>query len=452
MSATVEDLPPLPQARSLISRLAPGFKLVLVGTLLLVMLIPDAMISSVIRERESYQHQVRADIARSWGPAQSIQGPVLILPTRSLAPRLPNETGPIRYERGTITILPARLRAEARLAPERRKRGLFEAVVYSTDVALSGSFTIPALNLPPETEALWREAHLLSGATDLRAASDDARLTWDGRALTTGETEANGCRGFELLRWNLGLEEAPPADRSIAFQGTMPLRGTGSLHLLTRARRAELELSAPWSTPSFTGSGLPIRSDVTENAFTASWSEAGSAALIRTGPFCESGTRQVGVELLEAVPTYRMVSRASKYAIMFLALSFLTYVLFELIARVRIHLIQYGLLGLSVVLFPLLLLAFGEPLGFAAAYAISAGAVMAQACAYTAAVTRRIGLAAVFAGVLGALFGFLYVTLSLENYALLTGAVALFAALSLVMMVTRRVDWAGGRETTTQPN
>ncbi|MFC0407018.1 inner membrane CreD family protein [Roseomonas elaeocarpi] len=123
-------------------------------------------------------------------------------------------------------------------------------------------------------------------------------------------------------------------------------------------------------------------------------------------------------------------------------MGFLTYVLFELLAGVGIHLVQYGLLGLSIVLFPLLLLAFGEPVGFAAAYAISTAAMVGQASAYTAGVTRRMRLAAPFAGVLGVLFGFLYVVLNLEADALLVGAVALFAALSVVMMVTRHVDWS----------
>jgi len=149
----------------------------------------------------------------------------------------------------------------------------------------------------------------------------------------------------------------------------------------------------------------------------------------------------VGVALIEPVQTYRMVSRAAKYAVMFVALASLTYLLFELVAGVRIHIVQYALLGASLVLFPLLLLAIAEPLGFGAAYAISAAMVMGQAGLYTAAVVGRRLLASIFAMVLGGLFGFLYVVLSLESFSLLVGAVALFLALSAVMLVTRRVRW-----------
>ncbi len=152
--------------------------------------------------------------------------------------------------------------------------------------------------------------------------------------------------------------------------------------------------------------------------------------------------RTVGVALLEAVPTYRIVSRAAKYGMFFLALAFVTCGCFEMLARVRIHPVQYALLGASVVLFPLLLLpALGEAIGFTAAYA-AAAAVALQASAYVGAVTRGGLLEAAMAGVLGVLFVFLYVVLSLEAWSLLVGALALFLALSVVMAVTRRVEWA----------
>ena len=428
-------------------RLGRAGKLSLVGGLLLLMLVPHMMIEAVIEERESYQEQVREGIARSWGPAQSVLGPILMVPTRSPAQRALNETGPLRWDRGAVAVLPTQLRAEARLAPEVRRRGLFEAIVYEAEVSLSADLAMPVVNPEPGTELLWQEAFLVTGASDLRSAAAGARLSVDGRELASRDAPDAGCVGMDLVRSDLRLEGPPEPGRSLALSGALTLRGTSSFGLLPLARRTELGVSAPWPTPSFTGAGLPVRSDVTASGFTAEWKEGTGQPLVRhlgagwCSQLAYAGT-QVGVDLLEAVPTYRMVTRASKYAAMFLALAFLTYVLFELVAGVRIHLVQFGLLGLSVVLFPLLLLAFGEPLGFAVAYVISTAAVVGQASAYTAAVTRRAGLAGLFAGVLGGLFSFLYIVLSLEAYALLAGSVALFAALSVVMAITRRVDWS----------
>ncbi|MGI4942880.1 MAG: inner membrane CreD family protein [Janthinobacterium lividum] len=147
----------------------------------------------------------------------------------------------------------------------------------------------------------------------------------------------------------------------------------------------------------------------------------------------------VSVDLLEAVPTYLMVTWAAKYGTLFLVLCFLTYVLIEQGRALRIHLAQYGLLGLSVALFPLLLPVVAEPLGFTVAYAISTAAVMAQASLYTLSVTGRVRPALLFAGVLGTLF----VVLRLQTYALLTGTVVLFLVLSVIMATTRRLDWSG---------
>lgn len=419
---------PPPWQRLLAGR---GGKLMLVGGLLGLLLLPHQMIEDLILEREAYSQDAQDSIARSWGPPQSLLGPVLVVPGA--------------HPQNRLTVLPLQLKAETSLAPERRRRGLFEAVVYEAETRFSALFTIPPA-LPREGELLWQEAYLLTGATELRGLDGQAQLSLDGRALVPREGGVPGCQDLSLIRWDLGLAGRPDPAQSLALQGRLALRGTGSFGLRPLARQAELTVAAPWPSPGFQGAGLPVRVEWRDGGFTAQWREGAAGGLTR-GPhdsLCHSLVAEapVGLALREGVPTYRMVTRASKYAAMFLALAFLTYALFELLAGIRIHPVQYALLGLSVVLFPLLLLALGEPFGFATAYAVSVLAVVVQASAHTAAVTRRARLAGVFAAVLGALFGFLYIVLSLEAYALLTGAVALFAGLSVVMHVTRRVDWS----------
>lgn len=492
-AATAPNPPPLPprpnggqangtgRATSVLGAFAglggQGVKLAAVGFLLLLMLLPHSQVASVIEERADRQREARNDIARSWGPPQAALGPVLVIPYRvpvTKEDRQPNGTVTTvrEWRRNALALLPTALRGEATLQPETRRRGLFAGVVYRGHVDFGGSFTLPALlDKEPGTEVLWSEAYVLSGSTSQRALAAEARLTWNGQAVQPADglgTDVS-CGGADLVRWNVPIGDSaasPAAGRIIAFSSALDLRGTGSFRMLPYARRAELKLSAPWDSPSFGGSSLPVRSDVTPAGFEAEFSDGTGGPLLRpatslcrgfsgvateydgegnvvgtsnTGYDARAG---IGVELLEAVPTYRMVNRASKYAVLFLALSFLTYVMFELVARMRIHLAQYGLLGFSIVLFPLLLLAFGEPLGFAAAYGISSAAILAQAGLFTLSVTRSGRLAGVFTGLLAGLFGFLYVVLNLEAYSLLTGAVALFAVLSLVMVLTRRMEWA----------
>jgi inner membrane protein len=434
----------------------PAIKLVLLTLLALLMLIPLGMVEGINDDRMAHQAEAQREYAKSWGPAQSVVGPILIVPYR-LAYWQPRQY---------LHIAPYNLTANATLQPEVRRRGLFRAVVYRAQVALSGQFKIPREALPtnPEAQVIWDDAMVVVGASDLRELGPDAAFSWgdkgDRFALTEAPADGDGsCGEHTLLAFKPHLTEAPSPDTAIPFSGLLPLRGTRQFALVPMGRQVGLSVSAPWQTPSFDGIAPPSTYEINDSGFTASWSVMSNAANGRwvwsapKTPSCANGANaavnpddQIGVELLEAVPIYHMVERASKYAVLFLTLSFLTYFLFETIARIRIHIVQYGLLGLSITLFGLLLVSFSEPLGFTPAYMLSSLLILLQATIFTGSVTRQFRLAALFGAILAALFGFLYVVLSLEVYALLAGAVALFAALSLVMAVTRRVDWsAAGR-------
>jgi inner membrane protein len=319
---------------------------------------------------------------------------------------------------------------------------------------LSGSFAIPPDADLPEGALQWQDAFVMLTASDIRALKSSASLSWKGQSLPWSDClrDADGtCSSTLSVTAHPVLVVPPTQGEPISFETQFELRGTGAFRLVPLGKEVDLNVSAPWPTPSFVGAFLPETSTVTGDAFEATWHVSSNIAtgpavwsalqLLGNRPWSHSSD-QIGVELLEAVPTYQMVDRASKYAVLFLALSFLTYFLFELVSRVRIHLIQYGLLGASIALFSLLLISLSEPLGFATGYGVSAMLILMQASLYTAAVTRRARLAAVFAAILAALFGFLYVVLTLESYSLMTGSLALFVGLSVVMVVTRHLDWS----------
>lgn len=426
----------------------PGRKIVVIASLVLATMIPGWLIEDLIAEREARQGEVEGEMMGSWGPRQDLRTPILVVPVDTVAGQDP------LY----LRIAPSRLQLATELRPEERRRGLFAATVFEARLAMQGRFDLPAPERLDEVlggrAALlqWDRAFLMASASSLAGMRPDDAVTWDGKPLVwqncrevLGRDET--CRNTAAVMARLALSPPQGADTPVAFQAALSLRGTSALRLWFQGRELEAELKAPWASPSFTGSLLPTRRAVTDDAFTAEWQAVDYTAprlwTTRNAILNDSAVTTLGVELIAAVPTYRMVSRAAKYALLFVVLGFTTYFLFELLSGVRIHMIQYGLLGLSLSLFPLLLLSFSEPLGYGLGYGVAALPVLLQASAYTAAVVRRTRPTLVFATLLAGLFGFLYVLLSLESYSLMLGSVALFLALSAVMMLTQRVDWSG---------
>ena len=448
--SSAESVPPGALSPPLLPGLrhGPAGKVLAILVLVAVLQVPLWMVSGLVAERSERQDEVLAQFRRGWGPAQVVAGPTLVVPL--VGPMGPGGVpGPTT---GWVRLQPSHLQVTAALQPELRQRGLFRAVVYTADVTLEGGFmplSIDAADLAGGVPD-WHRARLLIYVEDTRGVAADARLAWDGRAVPLEADEPDGC-GLAVLDAPLGLSAAPEPGHPLAFATTLALQGTGGFGVVPLARQVALRVSSPWPTPGFTGASLPQSQEHGPSGFVARWEVAGppsgrgwqavTGCAVAPNAAAVGPDARLGVELQQALPTYLMVERASKYATLFVALAFLTLFLFEVVAGVPVHLVQYGLIGLSLTLFALLLVSVAEPLGFEAGYAVSAAAVLAQASLYAVSVLRRWRLVVLFAGMLGALFGLLYVLLSLETFALLTGSIALFGLLSAVMLATRRVRW-----------
>ncbi len=424
-------------------RRGPAAKILGVIGVFVAMLIPQALTSGLIHERESRLSDVLATFRSGWGPEQVVGGPVLVVPY---------SVGPVLHSGGraqrVLRLAASNLDVTVTLDPQRRRRGLFEATVYTAAVQMSGVLTIPSLpTIPGEPEIDWAGARIVIGTSDLRGMQPDQTMEWNGSIVALQPDMTGFCDAGSLVTPPANLTEQPAPGTVIPFKAALTLRGTQVFTTALSARRTTLHVTSAWPTPGFRGTNLPVGYTAGPAGFDARWDIPGAPSLAgwTNQASCSAnpwqGEANPSVGLQEAVPTYAMVDRAAKYGVFFLALAYLTLFLFEALSRVRIHLVQYGLVGLSVSLFALLLISIAEPLGFTAAYALGATAVVGQASLYTLSVIGRARLAAVFAGVLGALFCFIYVVLNLDSYALLAGTVALFAILSVLMAATRRVDW-----------
>lgn len=437
--------PPEPQRRL---RYPAIVELIILGALIGVLMIGLAMIRSLVTERSRRAESVRTEIASSWGRAQTVGGPVLVVPYR------------VRDSQGRHTatlrarFLPDRVKTTGRLHPERRHRGIFETVLYRADLAVDGVFSRPdfsAWNIPPE-DILWNEAVLTIGITDLRGIRGNPTLKWNAR-----DVAFSGGSGDARL-WISGLTAQVPfapngGDAArLPFSFVLLLNGSEDIDFLPLGGETVVELTAPWPDPSFGGAFLPERRTVTASGFTARWS---ISSLARSYPqkWRDNGDAEnvnaieavsasaFGVGLYSPVGHYQKTERSVKYGALFILLTFLTFFLYELLSPVTLHPVQYFLVGGALCLFYLLLLSISEHAPFAVAYAIGSIATIALIASYSAAILRSRLRVLGLAGFLALLYGYLYVLLQLEDWALLMGSIGLFLILALVMYTTRRVDW-----------
>lgn len=430
----------------------PGPRLAGFVVLVLVLLIPLGMIESRINERGARRDQAAHSVAQAWGSSQALAGPILRLPYRVVTLE---RDGPKVWERvrtGWVLLSPQRLDAQATLETETRKRGIFEVPVYRAHVMLRGEFRLPDAGglAVTRNDIDFGRAELLMGLSGPGSLSADGRVQVDGAdlvlepsALTLGGqgVHARLPAGVPLGR----LEDGVP------FEIKFVLQGSSAFHLAPVARQTTLEVRSNWPHPSFQGQGLPIRSAISEQGFSATWSMSDLGRGYPSAWLDDEVAREqidvatFGVSLHPSVDPYRMAQRIAKYGALVLLLGFAAIWVTELLGGRALHAVQVLLLGASLCLFGLLQLAMAEHLGFTAAFLIAAAAVVLQAAGYLHASTgswrRAIGLAALLTG----WFAYLYVVLQAEDLAFLLGALALFAVLTGVMWATRKVDWSADK-------
>ena len=279
--------------------------------------------------------------------------------------------------------------------------------------------------------------------SDARGFRDSVEISLAGaaHAFEPGERTLPGTR--QGLQADLTAEELQAA--TLPFEMHFELKGSSSIRFAPLGRRTETHISGTWPSPSFQGAWLPDERETAPDAFSASWA---IPFLGRSFPQSWTGTlqktpfiSQFGVDLLTPVDAYRQTERSLKYELLFLALTFAPLWLFEVLAGIRMHFIQYGLIGAAVCLFYLLELSLSEQIGFASAYGLAAAMIAGLVTSYAWSILGSVSRAAAMGGVISGLYAFLYVLISLEDLALLVGSLALFVVLAELMYATRRVNW-----------
>jgi inner membrane protein len=456
---------------------SPGFKLLLTILVGAALVIPLFSVWLLVYDRQSQSEEATASITEGWGGPQAISGPVLVIPYRATAQETVVENGQSvtrsREVMRELTLSPEHADLTTAVAPERRKRSIYEAVVYEAKLDGSARFAFPPdlarHGVETATMDLSR-AELRFGVSDPRGLGANPKVAVNGRPLRLQPGGGSGGgRGF--FAW---IDASELKNGPIGVRYGYGLRGNSSLTFAPQAGETVWNLLSSWPHPSFRGEFLPDRRQVGEQGFQAVYRIGNLAlgrSLVSTGDVGQSsivekvppvaaanygGPREAGVpqvasiSLIQPVDLYSRVNRATKYGFLFIGFTFLALLMFDVIGGVRVSAVEYLLMGAAIVLFFVLLLAFAEVIGFTAAYIVASVAIAGLNTAYSAAVLRSWKRAWFIGGLLVALYAVLYILLSLEAFSLLIGSLLLFAALAGVMYGTRRIDWSAPRQATVE--
>jgi inner membrane protein len=421
-----------------------GFKLFAIGFLVLLLMIPVSMIKNIISERQWRQETVIKEVSRDWGGGQVITGPILTIPYSKW---VEYDEGKRKEEKHFAHFLPLELDVSGDLTHQIRQRGIFEAVLYQSDLILNGRFEKPDFDdLHVNSDQIfWDQAKLSVGISGMTGIKDLVNLTWDDLDLRM----ESGTAYPRLLSSGVSVE-VPIAEDKEQFNFKIPLKLNGSefFRLEPVGKLTTVSLKSDWHSPSFEGAFLPDNRAISEDGFSSNWQ---ILDLNRNYPQrwkdvdfrfqTQDSNFAFGVRFLKPVDEYLKNTRSAKYALLVIGLTFLIFFFFEVLRRLLIHPFQYLLIGLALSIFYLLLLSLSEHFGFNIAYLIASSATIILISGYSLSVLKIRRLVFQLTFLLIAIYSFIFIILQLEDFALLAGSIGMFIALAATMFYSRKVDW-----------
>jgi inner membrane protein len=420
------------------------FKALMIGSIVLMLLIPLTMLRGLVKERANLREHAYTRVAEGWGGDTVVGGPMLVIPTE----RIVLENNVRKLLRSDLYLLPAQLdmSVDMKLEPEPRVIGIYAVPVYQSAIKLAGRFEVDALQPFLNKEGvsyLWNQARIRLPLSQSRSLREVRTAQFATSALKFGPAAPGLFRGVEAPVDATALLES----KSIEFAFDTVVAGSRKFSMLPLGSTSTVTLSSDWPHPSFEGSFLPVERSIREDGFDARWQvlelnrtyrQAWFEGEVTDAMLTESA---IGVGLYQAVDVYQRAERAIKYALLFIALTFLTFFAWEHLSGLRLHPLQYLLVGLALSMFYVLLIALSEHLRFVLAYAIAAVALVSLMGAYISGALRSSSRGLAVASAMSVVYGLLYALILSEDYALLMGAITLFTALAAVMIATRKIDW-----------
>lgn len=433
------------QPMGCLHRFSKTIKVVIIGLLILLLMIPMFMIENLISERGRTQEEAIDEVSEKWSLAQTITGPYLNLQY----PVVTENNGEKKVSIKDLILFPDELMVNGQLKTEILKRSIYEVNVYQSELTLKGSFSSEELKKSriDMDQLQFDRAAICLNLTDMRGISEQISITlgnsvyifepgMDNRGIAN--TGVHAIANLSELKQN----------KKLPYEIKIKLKGSQSLNFIPLGKTTRVDLKANWNTPSFTGNYLPNNRNITEKEFSAQWqvlnlnrNYSQVMADYNTSNIKDIENSSFGVNFKIPVEQYQQSMRSAKYAILIILLTFGVIFFTEIMNKTRIHALQYLLVGLALCLFYSLLLSFSEHIGFNPAYLLSSALTIILVGGYMFGITKKKKPSLIMSGLLGILYLYIFVLIQLETFALLAGSLGLFIILAMVMYFSKKIDW-----------
>ena len=412
-------------------------RIILITAIIIILLLPLFMIQSLIEERQSYRDEAVREVSKSWAAAQTVGGPILTLidKTENL-----DKEGNKFYTYNRYHYLPDTLNYNVEVIPEKRHKGIYEVLLYTAKINISGTINTDTINEKFPNQQ-FDQSFLSVNVSDLKGIQNDPQLEINHSTFSL----LPGLKNKDVYRNGLFADiHLNENTNKLDFNLELQLNGIDDLSFLPVGKSTIVKVKSDWNNPSFSGTFLPATRNINEAGFTADWKVN---HFNRSFPQNWEGNSEnifqsvFGVKFLIPVDEYQKTMRTSKYGLMIIVLTFLSFFMIELFSKQSIHPIQYLLIGLALVIFYSLLLAISEYLSFDLSYLTTSLLVILLITLYVKSVYKSLKISGIIFGALTIFYGFMYTILLLQDYSLLIGNIALFLILAIVMMLTRKLNW-----------
>lgn len=439
-------------------------RMLMVGFLTLILLIPLASIKSLIKERSFRKHDVIQEINEKWGNEVVLSGPILKIPYKIYTEtvKIDQTTGQsIKEQKAHIYnayFFPEDLSVDANVDAQLKNRSIYTTTVFSSKMKFNGHFTKPDFenNDIKDEDVIWDKATIIINSSNLKGIRNEVSINFNGEEYpfnpkykTPHDSNSYNTDYISMQQLESGFinPELIPKESAIDFSFEFNVNGSQQLSFIPIGKETKVKMKSNWASPSFFGSFLPLNNNdekVSKNGFNADWEVLQINRQFEQhffGSLPDLNEFTFGVKLIVPIDEYQKSERTAKYGFLVIALTFLVFFLIQTLSKIRIHPFQYLMIGIALVMFYTLLISITEHSSYFIAYIISGSAVILLISVYSKSILKNIKFP-IFIGLsLTALYTFIFVIIQLENYALLVGSIGLFIILATVMFFSKKIDW-----------